>query len=142
MGIAKSGVIPFCTAAMNRDDEDDLPEPDSLLWSAYCARAVANPQIRADPVSAMPQVYGLSCAFYMLIPGAYYIAGYYPNDFEKAVLTAVNSGGQNLARASLTGGLVGAMTGLSGIPERFIKGLVDGDRWVSFAKEIAHSGTK
>lgn len=141
-GLSQSGVIPFSNATMNRDDEDDLPEPDALLWSAYCARAAANPQIRADPVSAMPQVYGLSCAFYMLIPGAYYIAGHYPNDFEKAVLTAVNSGGQNLARASLTGGLVGAMTGLSGIPERFIKGLVDGDKWVNLAKEIAHSGTK
>ena len=140
--ICESDVIPFLTAEMNRDDEDDLPGPDALFWSASCAQAVANPELRADPVSAMPQAYGLSCAFYMVIPGAYYIAGHYPNDFEKAVLTAVNSGGQNLARASLTGGLVGAMTGLSGIPERFIKGLVDGDKWVNLAKEIARNGIK
>ena len=141
MKISKEGAIPFTTASMNRDSEEDLPEPDSLLWSAYCARAAANPQIHADPVYVMPQVYGLSCAYYMVLPGAYYIAGRYPNDFEKAVLTAVNSGGQNLARASLTGALVGAMTGLSGIPERFIKGLEDGDKWVSIAKQIAAQST-
>ena len=134
------GRIPFQSTALNNEDEN-VPEPDSLLWSRYCGRAAANPQIQADPVSAMPQVYGLSCAFYMVMPGAYYLAGRYPNDFEKAVLTAVNSGGQNLARASLTGALVGAMTGLSGIPERFIKGLVDGEKWVSVAKSIAKDGT-
>jgi len=87
-------------------------------------------------------VYGCAWAVYMVLPGADYIAGHYPDDFENAVLATVNSGGQNLARTSLTGGLVGAMTGLSGIPERFIKGLVDGDKWVNLAKEIAHSGTK
>lgn len=78
----------------------------------------------------------------MVLPGAYYITGRYPNDFEKAVLTAINSGGQNLARASLTGALVGAATGLSGIPERFIKGLTDGEKWLSIAKEIAKQGAR
>ena len=74
------------------------------------------------------------------MPGAYYLAARYPNDYEKAVLSAINSGGQNLARASLTGALVGAMTGLSGIPERFIKGLTDGDKWLSIAKKVAQDG--
>ena len=39
------------------------------------------------------------------------------------MLHAVNGGGQNLARAMLTGALSGAMVGLSGIPKRFIDGL-------------------
>lgn len=140
--ITKGGIAFSSAGALDRDSEEGLPEPDSLLWSAYCARAAANPQIQIDPVSAAPQMYGLACAFYMVLPGAYYIAGRYPGDFEKAVLTAINSGGQNLARASLTGALVGAMTGLSGIPERFIKGLRDGDKWVSIAKSIAQDGKK
>ena len=137
----KKETIPFLTITSNKDDEQDMPGPDSLLWPGFCAQAaIINPKLQADPVSTIPQLYGLACAFYMVMPGAYYLAGRYQNDFEKAVLTAINSGGQNLARASLTGALVGAMTGLSGIPERFIKGLTDGDKWVSIAKTIAKDG--
>ena len=143
MDLIKRGDIPFSSAgALDRDSEVGLPEPDALLWSAYCARAAANPQTQIEPASVAPQMYGLSCAFYMILPGAYYLAGRFPNDFEKAILSAINSGGQNLARASLTGALVGAMTGLSGIPQRFIKGLADGEKWVSIAKRIAQDGGK
>ena len=141
MDLISKGGIPFTSAgALERDSEVGTPEPDSLLWSRYCTRAAANPQIQIEPASVAPQMYGLSCAFYMVLPGAYYLAARYPNDFEKAVLSAINSGGQNLARASLTGALVGAMTGLSGIPERFIKGLTDGDKWLSIAKKVAQDG--
>lgn len=143
MNLISKKVLPFTSAgAVNRDSEENTPEPDALLWSAYCARAAANPQTQIEPASAAPQMYGLSCAFFMILPGAYYLAGRYPNDFEKAVLSAINSGGQNLARASLTGALVGAMTGLSGIPERFIKGLADGEKWLAIAKEIASQSAK
>ena len=34
-----------------------------------------------------------------------------------------NGGGKNMARAMLTGALVGTQVGLSGIPQRFIDGL-------------------
>ncbi|MDY0072860.1 MAG: ADP-ribosylglycohydrolase family protein, partial [Thauera sp.] len=40
-------------------------------------------------------------------------------------LHAVNGGGQNMARAMLTGALVGAQVGVQGIPPRFIDGLED-----------------
>ena len=49
-----------------------------------------------------------------------------PDDFEKAVLAAVNGAGNNMARAACVGALVGAQVGLSGIPRRFVDGLVDG----------------
>ena len=39
------------------------------------------------------------------------------------MLHAVNGGGQNQARAILTGALVGAQVGLSRIPQRFLDGL-------------------
>ena len=139
MELISRGVLPFSSAGAPDRESDDNPEPDALLWSAYCARAMAHPEIPVEPRTA-PQMYGLACSFYMVMPGAYYLAARYPNDFEKAVLSAINSGGQNLARASLTGALVGAMTGLSGIPERFIKGLTDGDQWLSIAKKVAQDG--
>jgi ADP-ribosylglycohydrolase len=47
----------------------------------------------------------------------------FSNDFENAVLNAINGGGQNQARAILTGALVGAQVSLAGIPQRFLNGL-------------------
>jgi len=56
-------------------------------------------------------------------PAAYYLTARFQDDFESAVLHALNGGGQNQARAMLTGALSGAMVGLSGIPRRFIDDL-------------------
>lgn len=57
--------------------------------------------------------------------------------FEAAVLHAVNGGGQNQARANLVGALVGAQTGLSGIPRRFIEGLEESEELLKLAEEVA-----
>lgn len=70
-------------------------------------------------------VYGMPCAIYHQLPAAYYLAARFHNDFESAVLHAVNGGGQNQARAILTGALTGAQTGLSNIPKRFIDVLAE-----------------
>ena len=56
-----------------------------------------------------------------------------------AVLHAVNGGGQNLARAMLAGALVGAQVGLSGIPQRFIDGLVRRDASLALATALARA---
>lgn len=61
----------------------------------------------------------------------------FPNDFESAVLHAVNSGGQNQARAILTGALVGAQIGFSCIPKRFLDGLEDLGKLKNHAIAIA-----
>ena len=42
-----------------------------------------------------------------------------------------------MARAMLTGALVGAQVGLSGIPQRFIDGLANGEELVTLAKQVA-----
>jgi ADP-ribosylglycohydrolase len=82
-------------------------------------------------------VYGLPCAIYHLLPAAYYLATRFANDFESAVLAAINGGGQNMSRAMLTGALVGAQVGLSGIPSRFIEGLENSAELVGLAKSLA-----
>jgi ADP-ribosylglycohydrolase len=82
-------------------------------------------------------VYGLHCEIQQLLPAAYYLVHRYPDDFEKAVLSAVNGGGNNMARAALTGGMSGAMVGLEGIPDRFIKGLKDHKRLLKLAERVA-----
>jgi ADP-ribosylglycohydrolase len=100
--------------------------PDALLTPSCMARAAADPEIRIEPAWKVSIVYGMPCAIYHMLPAAYYLAARFPDDFESAVLHAVNGGGQNQARAILTGALVGAQTGLTGIPRRFIDGLQDG----------------
>jgi ADP-ribosylglycohydrolase len=65
----------------------------------------------------------MPCTLYRQLPAAYYLAARFRADFESAVLHAVNGGSQNQAHAILTGALVGAQVGRSGIPRRFLDGL-------------------
>jgi hypothetical protein len=53
----------------------------------------------------------------------YYLGARFLYDFEQAILHALNGRGQNQTRCILTGALVGAQGGLSGIPQRFLDGL-------------------
>ncbi len=92
--------------------------------------------IEIDPVD-VPRIYGLACTIGFLVPAAYYFLQRFPDDFEAAVLSAVNSGGNNMARATLTGALVGASVGLSGIPQRFVDGLAGGAGYVELARAVA-----
>lgn len=80
---------------------------------------------------------GLPCAVYHQFPAAYYLAARFHDDFESAVLHAINGGGQNLSRAILAGALTGAQTGLSGIPQRFIDGLENGGELLDQAGRLA-----
>jgi ADP-ribosylglycohydrolase len=79
----------------------------------------------------------MPCAIYHQLPAAYYLAARFPRDFESAVLHAVNGGGQNQARAILTGALAGAQTGLSDIPQRFLDGLEEGETLRQLAMDLA-----
>jgi ADP-ribosylglycohydrolase len=78
----------------------------------------------------------MPCAIYHQLPAAYYLAARFRDDFESAVLHALNGGGQNMSRACLTGALVGAQVGLSGIPERFINGLQNHGELVDLARQL------
>lgn len=134
MALVNRGDLPFHSVtrgkrqALQPGDPDPTHEglfasPDSLGTPSYMAAAAADPDIRIEPAWKVSTVYGMSCAVYHQLPAAYYLAARFKNDFESAVLHAVNGGGQNQARATLTGALTGAQTGLSGIPRRLIDGL-------------------
>jgi ADP-ribosyl-[dinitrogen reductase] hydrolase len=92
-----------------------------------------------EPASRVCSLYGLACSLGFMLPAAYYFIHRYPEDFETAVLSAINGGGNNMARAALTGALSGAMVGLKGIPERFIQGLADHDRLLEMTGKVASS---
>jgi ADP-ribosylglycohydrolase len=75
-----------------------------------------------------------------MLPAAYYFTSRFETDFELPVLSAINGGGNNMARASLTGALSGARVGLSNIPQRFITGLTDSARLLEMARQVAEAG--
>jgi ADP-ribosylglycohydrolase len=147
MQLVKSGEIPFhavtgANLAPPRPGDPDPPRagkfssPDALLTPAFIARAALDPDIRIEPAWKASIVYGMPCAIYHQLPAAYYLAARFHDNFESAVLHAINGGGQNMARAMLTGALVGAQVGLEGIPQRFIDGLEGSDELLELAKRL------
>ncbi len=110
---------------------------DAVYQFRYAYDAVNNPGIAVEPAGEAVTMFGLPCQMSMVLPAAYYLAARYEDDFETAVLTAVNSPGQNMARAALTGALTGGLVGLTGIPGRFIEGLADHERLVDLASQVA-----
>jgi len=113
--------------------------PDALLTPSYMAAAASDPDIRIEPAWKVSIVYGMPCAIYHQLPAVYYLAARFHDDFESAVLHAVNGGGQNQARAILAGALVGAQVGLTGIPQRFINGLEESAELGRLAAGLAAS---
>jgi ADP-ribosylglycohydrolase len=144
MDSVNSGEIPFYEGAKNSAAAAragranfGFASPDALLLPSWIAESVADPDIRIEPAWKVSIVYGMSCAIPFVLSGAYYLAARFSGDFESAVLHAINGGGQNMSRACLTGAMVGAQVGLSGIPSRFIEGLRGGDEIVALAQRAA-----
>ena len=148
MRLVKSGDLPFHAVttgqlqAPRRGEAEPshagrFASPDALLTPSYIARAAADPDIRIEPAWKVSLVYGMPCAAYHVLPAVYYLAARFHDDFESAVLHAVNGGGQNEARAMLAGALVGAQCGLSGIPGRFLDGLEDTVELQQLARNLA-----
>ncbi|MEO6824629.1 MAG: ADP-ribosylglycohydrolase family protein [Nitrosospira sp.] len=144
--LARGRKLPFHTMAHSdlRPPQKDRPResghfvsPDALLTPSYVAAAAVDPDMRIEPAWKVSIAYGMTCAIYHQLPAAYHLAARFPDDFESAVLHAVNGGGENQARAVLTGALAGAQTGLSGIPRRFLEGLDEADTLQRLAMDVA-----
>ena len=106
------------------------------------AEAALDPGIRIEPAWKVSIVYGMPCAIYHQLPISYYLAARFHDDFEKAVLYALNGGGQNQARCILTGALVGAQVGLPGIPQRFLDGLENVRELTSLARTLGEQAER
>jgi ADP-ribosylglycohydrolase len=120
--------------AEKKEIRERVPSFDILVQVGNGAAAAGVP---IEPASMASSVYGLSCTLGFMLPAAYYFIHRYPENFEMAVLSAVNGGGNNMARAALTGALSGALVGLKGIPDRFISGLTDHERLLRLAEKVA-----
>ena len=69
----------------------------------------------------------LSTACYVedSVPAVIYLALKYHNDPEKALIVNTNLGGDNAARGSVLGALLGAAHGLEKFPSRWVQGLLE-----------------
>jgi len=147
MALVKRGEMPFHAVTSDRlhapppgaepPRAGRFSSPDALLTPGYIAEAATDPGIRIEPAWKVSIVYAMPCAIYHQLPPSYYLAARFPDDFESAVLHAINGGGQNQARAILTGALSGAQVGLAGIPARFLDGLEKGAELTALAKRLA-----
>ena len=140
MGLAKKGDLPFHAGmkegSIGTSKAGRFSSPEPLMTPSNIASIAKDPSVQIEPASKVSQMYGMPCAIYHVLPAAYYLASRYNNDFESAVLHAVNGGGQNQARAILTGALVGAQVGIDEIPARFIQGLNEGKEILELAKAL------
>jgi ADP-ribosylglycohydrolase len=123
-------------AAEPRAATASLTAPDGLLLPSHIWRAAHDPGVRIEPAWKVSLVYGLPCSIICQLPAAYYLAARFEDDFESAVLHAINGGGQNMSRAMLTGILAGARCGLSGIPARLLSGLADAEEVLDLAAQL------
>jgi len=150
MKLVKKGDLPFhsVTSAGLKPPKDGIKDPlsigqfaspDALLSPSFMAKAANDKTIKIEPAWKVSFVYGMPCAIYHILPASYYLAARFSNDFESAVLHALNGGGQNQARSILTGALVGAQVGLENIPQRFIDGLNDKVEILNLAKKLSDS---
>ena len=71
-----------------------------------------------------------------VVPTAIYAFHHSPNDFEEAVLTAVNMGGDTDSRATITGAISGTYLGSKQIPNRWVKGIENREKLVEVANKI------
>lgn len=139
--LAQEGELPFSFLRGDRDEEPGLYEPDGLLLFGEVVGSAQDPAMGgsfAEPHKVL-KMYGKACAWFMCLPSAYFLAGRFSDSFEDCVLNAVNGGGQNVARASLCGALLGAHKGASSMPPRFLDGLQRGDEFVTMANKVANA---
>ncbi len=153
MELVKKGALPFHAVTSNQRQAPraGTPEarqaghfssPDALLTPSYMAEAARDPAVRIEPAWKVSVVYGMPCAIYHQLPACYYLAARFADDFEAAVLHALNGGGQNQARCLLTGALVGAQVGLVGIPPRFLEGLENAAGLVALATRLGEQAQR
>lgn len=81
---------------------------DALLQPSWSYKAANDPGIKIEPAPAACSLFGMACTLGFLLPAAYYFASRFENDFYKSVMSALNGGGNNMARVVLTGALAGA----------------------------------
>lgn len=81
----------------------------------------------AEPDEVFAEL-GTSYSVYETVPCAFYCFSRHFKSPEKAIIEAVNAGGDTDSIACITGALCGALHGIDSLPERWINGLENNER--------------
>jgi ADP-ribosylglycohydrolase len=106
-------VAGFLLEAVDADSAE-ISFYDAVLQPRWSYEAARDEAIQINPPWAACRLFGLACPLEFMLPAAYYFSSRFENDFDLPVLSAINGGGNNMARASLTGALAGAQVGIRG----------------------------
>jgi hypothetical protein len=139
---AKSNGLSFSLSLPETVDvqEAQISFYDAVLQPGWSYAAATDDAVQINPPWKACHLFGLACSLDFQLPSAYYFSSRFEDDFELPVLSAINGGGNNMARASLTGALAGAQAGIRGIPQRFITGLVNYEILLEMAERVAEAG--
>ena len=80
---------------------------------------------------------GVSGYIYHTVPVAIYAWLRYPDDFRTAVQSAIRCGGDTDTVAAITGALVGSRVGKAGIPQEWLRGVIDWPRSLHWVESLA-----
>lgn len=133
---ASSRNIPMTIDVFDSNVKKSVSFMDTLLQPSYTYAAVKDSEVGIESPKDLCRLFGLSCPLGFMLPAAYYFVSHFENDFYNAVMSALNGGGSNMARAALTGALSGAQAGLSNIPDYLVRGLHDNERLLEMADKI------
>ena len=142
-GVPLSGIRKYMSALKDNPETRDRTCSNDVRFQVGNEGAVlgSDLSLNLDPV-IVTRLFGMNCVLGFMLPATYFLIHRYPDDFEMAVLTAVNAGGNNMGRAAIVGGISGAMVGLRAIPEQFITGLKDHERLLDLAEKVADQGAQ
>jgi ADP-ribosyl-[dinitrogen reductase] hydrolase len=96
-----------------------------------------------DPAFLKPVDYPKGPSGYCMesVPAALQAWMRHPTDFRAAVLDAIHRGGDTDTTGAITGAIVGARVGVAGIPEDWLRGMVDWPRstaWIGTIGAMLH----
>ncbi len=117
-------ILEEVTERCSKEDED-LAEKISLAY-----------EIRKNDIDHALNKIGNSSSVYETVPFAFYCYFASINDFEDAVITAVNAGGDTDSIGAITGALSGARHGISAIPDRWLRNLEKRDYLIDIADRL------
>ena len=85
---------------------------------------------------SMGQSRGVSGYVYRTVPVALHAALSFPRDYQSAIQSVIRCGGDTDTTAAITGGIVGATVGKSGIPQDWLNNLLEWPRSVSWMEQL------
>lgn len=135
---AAQAVSLYVDVALSDCPPKDIPNfVAEKIKSRIIARRIRKAyELRDEKPEKVIRILGDSQLARETVSSAVYSFHHTPYDFEEAVLTSVNLGGDADSRAAITGAISGAFNGIDKIPSRWLKKLEDRDKLIHLGDRL------